>query len=284
MMRRSKNCKALSRECFKDSLRETPQSQKFEAESITQSTGGNVGNGFWNIWGNGEIYTSVTIARAGGPWKMAPVITRRSAGTFLTNVRINKSESVLRAGTESKRSSVLVSRKHAPVRYRVVPVACQTATMDLMALAFQCDLTRVCTFMFANEGTNQNYPFIGISDGHNDLSHHGESEEKKDKLRQINRWQISQLAYFIDKLKNMSEAGGSVLANSAILFGAGIEDGNSHVHTDLPIIVAGQAGGNMNTGRHIVRNENLANLHLVMMRALGLNLQQHGDSSRVLTF
>ncbi len=156
--------------------------------------------------------------------------------------------------------------------------------LDLMALAFQCDLTRVCTFMFANEGTNQNYPFIGIQDGHHDISHHGESEEKKDKLRQINRWQMTQFAYFIDKLKNMSEAGGSVLANSAILFGAGIEDGNSHVHTDLPIIVAGQAGGNIPTGKHIVRNENLANLHVAMMRALGVNVDRHGDSTRILAF
>lgn len=156
--------------------------------------------------------------------------------------------------------------------------------MDLMALAFQCDLTRVCTFMFANEGTNQNYPFIGINDGHHDLSHHGEDEAKKDKLRQINRWQMTQLAYFIDKLKNMSEAGGSVLSNSAILCGAGIEDGNSHVHTDLPIIVAGQAGGNISTGRHIVRNENLANLHVAMLRALGLNVASHGDSTRALSW
>lgn len=154
--------------------------------------------------------------------------------------------------------------------------------MDLMALAFQCDLTRICTFMFANEGTNQNYPFIGINDGHHDLSHHGESEEKKNKLRQINRWQMTQFAYFIDKLKNMTEAGGNVLANSAILFGAGIEDGNSHVHTDLPIVVAGQAGGNISTGRHIVRNENLANLHIAMLRALGVNVAAHGDSTRAL--
>ena len=72
---------------------------------------------------------------------------------------------------------------------------------DLMVLAFQADITRVCTFVFANEGSNKPYPFINIRDGHHDLSHHGGDEAKKAKIREINKFHTTQLAYLLDRLK-----------------------------------------------------------------------------------
>ena len=72
---------------------------------------------------------------------------------------------------------------------------------DLLVLAFQADLTRVATFVFANEGSNRSYPFIGVPEGHHDLSHHGGNAEKQAKIREINRFHITQFAYLLDKLK-----------------------------------------------------------------------------------
>ena len=74
---------------------------------------------------------------------------------------------------------------------------------DLMVLAFQADVTRVCTFVLANEGSNRAYPFIGVPEGHHDLSHHGNDQKKKDKIRQINTFHIKQLAYVLAKLKSI---------------------------------------------------------------------------------
>ena len=68
---------------------------------------------------------------------------------------------------------------------------------DLIALAFQCDATRICTFMYANEGSNRNYPSINVTEGHHDLSHHGGDAKKHEKLKVINRFHVEQFAYLL---------------------------------------------------------------------------------------
>ena len=73
--------------------------------------------------------------------------------------------------------------------------------VDLMVLAFQGDVTRISTFMFANEGSTKSYPFIGVPEGHHDLSHHGGDPKKHEKIKKINRFHIEQFAYFLGKLK-----------------------------------------------------------------------------------
>ena len=84
---------------------------------------------------------------------------------------------------------------------------------DLMVLAFQGDVTRVCTFMYANEGSNRSYPFIGVPEGHHDLSHHGGDPKKHEKIKKINRFHIEQFAYLLGKLKSIREGDGSLLDN-----------------------------------------------------------------------
>ncbi|MGL4552615.1 MAG: DUF1552 domain-containing protein, partial [Gemmataceae bacterium] len=114
---------------------------------------------------------------------------------------------------------------------------------DLMVLAFQADVTRVITFVLANEGSNKAYPFIGVSEGHHDLSHHGNDSKKKAKIAQINTFHVSQLAYLLTRLKATKEGAGNLLDNSMIVYGSGNSDGNAHNHDDLPVVLAGGGCG-----------------------------------------
>jgi hypothetical protein len=151
---------------------------------------------------------------------------------------------------------------------------------DLLVLAFQTDLTRVATFVYANEGSNRNYRVIDIPEGHHDLSHHGNDRAKLDKLHQINRFHIEQFAYLLDRLKSIREGERTLLDNCMILYGSGNGDGNRHNHDELPILLAGR-GGNLNGGRHIryPRNTPLCNLYLEMLDRMGVREERFGDSS-----
>jgi hypothetical protein len=152
---------------------------------------------------------------------------------------------------------------------------------DMMVLAFQADLTRICTFMFANEGSNRSYKLIGIPDGHHDLSHHGHVQEKLDKLRQINRFHVTQLAYILGKMNSIQEAGGTLLDNSMVVYGGGISDGDRHNHDDLPILVAGRGAGTIHTGKHIrfPKETPMNNLHLSLLDRMGIHAETLGDST-----
>ncbi len=152
---------------------------------------------------------------------------------------------------------------------------------DMMVLAFQADLTRVCTFAFANEGSNRPYREIGISEGHHDLSHHGWKEEKMRKIQQINRFHVEQLAYLLGRLKAVREGEGSLLDSCMIAYGSGNSDGNRHNHDDLPILLMGKGGGTLRPGRHIVykRNTPLNNLWLCLLDRMGVSADKLGDST-----
>jgi hypothetical protein len=152
---------------------------------------------------------------------------------------------------------------------------------DMMVLAFQTDLTRVATFMFANDGSNRPYRFLEIPEGHHDLSHHGNDPEKHAKLRKINRFHIEQFAYMLEKMKNTQEGDGCLLDNVMVVYGGGISDGNRHNHDDLPVLVAGKGGGTIKTGRHIVypNNTPMNNLFLSMLDRMDLKVASLGDST-----
>ena len=152
---------------------------------------------------------------------------------------------------------------------------------DLMALAFQGDLTRVCTFVVANEGSNRAYPFIGVPDGHHDLSHHGGDAGKQEKIRQINRFHITQFAYFLEKLSKIAEGERTLLDNSMILYGSGLGDGNAHNHDNLPILLAGCGGDTIRSGRHLrfEKETPLNNLFLAMLDRIDAPVDALGDST-----
>jgi hypothetical protein len=152
---------------------------------------------------------------------------------------------------------------------------------DLLVLAFQADITRVSTFVFANEGSNRPHPFIEVREGHHDLSHHGNDRAKLAKIAQINRFHTTQLAYLLNRLKNIREGQGTLLDNCMIVYGSGNSDGNRHNHDDLPILLAGRGSGTIRTGRHVryARNTPLNNLWLSMLDRIGSSVDSLGDST-----
>ncbi len=156
---------------------------------------------------------------------------------------------------------------------------------DLMVLAFQTDSTRASTFMVTKEATDRNYPWLGFTDGHHELSHHAGDVEKHRKLREIDRYHISILAYMVEKMMTVEEANGTTLLdNSMILYGSGISDGDLHNHVDLPVIVVGKGGGNLRTGQHLkCRKETpMSNLLLSMLQQAGVPVDHFGDSTEPL--
>lgn len=152
---------------------------------------------------------------------------------------------------------------------------------DLQLLALQGDITRVLSFQLARETSNRTYPEIGISDAHHPLTHHGNNPEKIAKMAKINQFHVSLFADFLKKLKATPEGNGTLLDHSLYLYGSGMGNPNLHDHTDLPIIVAGGAAGNVAGGRHIRFDKPtpLANLHLTLLQKAGLDLESFGDSS-----
>ncbi|HEX8916240.1 MAG TPA: DUF1552 domain-containing protein [Humisphaera sp.] len=152
---------------------------------------------------------------------------------------------------------------------------------DLMVLAFQADVTRVCTFVLANEGSNRPYPFVGVTDGHHDLSHHGGDAKKKEKIRKINEFHTTQLAYLLGRLNEIKEGDGTLLDHTVLAYGSGNSDGNRHNHDDLPILVAGGAKSAMRMGQHVnLRRETpLSNLWMSMLDRMDVTVDKVGDSS-----
>jgi hypothetical protein len=123
---------------------------------------------------------------------------------------------------------------------------------DLIVMSFQCDVTRVSTFMQENPFNSRSFAFLGVSGNHHNISHHGGAAAKLAAQQKINTFEVTQLAYLLDKMKQAQDADGeSVLHNSVVLFTSEFGDGDDHYHWDLPVLVAGQAGGRFKTGRHI---------------------------------
>jgi hypothetical protein len=152
---------------------------------------------------------------------------------------------------------------------------------DLLVLAFQADITRVSTFVFANEGSNKPYSLIGVSEGHHDLSHHGNDAAKQAKIARINRFHIEQYAYLLGKLRSIREGDGTLLDHCMVAYGSGNSDGNRHNHDDLPILVAGKGCGTIRAGRHLryAPNTPLNNLWLSMLDRMECNVASLGDST-----
>jgi hypothetical protein len=155
---------------------------------------------------------------------------------------------------------------------------------DLMVLAFQADITRVITFVLANEGSNKPYPFIGVSEGHHDLSHHGNDAKKKQKIRDINIFHVKQLAYLLTKLRSIKEGDGTLLDHCMVAYGSGNSDGNAHNHDDLPILLAGRGCGTIKPGRHLryPKETPLNNLWVSMLDRIDAKVAKLGDSTGAL--
>lgn len=152
---------------------------------------------------------------------------------------------------------------------------------DLMVVAFQTDATRVATFMLDNAGGNRSYTEIGVKEAHHGLSHHRNEPDSVEKLARIDRYLVEQYAYFLEKLDAVQDGEGTLLDNSMILYGSALGDGNRHTHHDLPIVLAGGAGGHITTGRRLQypTDTPMGNLFLNMLDIMGTPAEAIGDST-----
>lgn len=152
--------------------------------------------------------------------------------------------------------------------------------LDLQVLAFQCDLTRVITFMVGHEHSGMTYPQIGVPDAHHPISHHQQEPDKVAKVARINAYHVRMFARMLEKLQATPDGDGTLLDHVTMMYGAGIADSNSHSPIDIPMILAGGGAGRLKGGRHTrFKNMPLANLHLTLLDQFGVHRDQIGDST-----
>ena len=152
---------------------------------------------------------------------------------------------------------------------------------DLQVLAYQTDLTRVTTFMMGREFGGRTYREIDIPEGHHSLTHHQYKPDKISKVIQINIYHAKHFAYFLEKLRSTPDGDGSLLDHTLLLYGGGLSDGNSHLHDNLPTLLAGGTAGQFQGGRHLryAADTPLTNLLLTMTDMLGIPMDNLGDST-----
>ena len=152
---------------------------------------------------------------------------------------------------------------------------------DLMLVAYQADLTRVCTFLIGREKSVRTYPEIGVAEPHHPVSHHRQREEQLVKLAKINTFHMSMFGRFLEKMRGTFDGDGTLLDQSMVIYGAGMGNSNAHDPLDLPIVVAGGGGGTLKGNRHVRLPEGtpLANMHLTLLEKMGMPAERLGDST-----
>jgi hypothetical protein len=153
---------------------------------------------------------------------------------------------------------------------------------DLIALAYQADLTRVVTYVMAAEGTQRTYNHIGVPDGYHPLSHHANDREKLNKLVKIQTWHVEKFAEFLAKMAATPDGQGSLLDHSIFMFGSNMSNSDRHDNYPVPNILVGGGNGKMKPGgQHVVLPERtpIANLHLTLLQKLGVERDKFGDST-----
>jgi hypothetical protein len=153
---------------------------------------------------------------------------------------------------------------------------------DLLALAFQADLTRVATYVMVAEGTNRTYNHIGVSDSFHPVSHHANDIDRINKLVKIQTWHVEKFAEFVKKMAETPDGQGSLLDHSIFMYGSNMS--NSDLHNNYPepnMVVGGGAGKMKLTGQHLMLPERtpIANLHLTLLQKVGLERDKFGDST-----
>lgn len=156
---------------------------------------------------------------------------------------------------------------------------------DLQVLAFKTDITRISTMMLSRENSNTRFPGSGVSEGFHNASHHSNEQKNKDQFAVINRYHITVLKKFFDKLAATPDGDGSLLDHSLILYGSSLSDANEHNFDPLPIMLMGDGAGLIETGRHLrfPAHTPLANLHLALLDKFGVHRDSFGNSTGMLS-
>ena len=154
---------------------------------------------------------------------------------------------------------------------------------DLMALAFQADITRVITFSMDHEASLRTYTNLGIAEGFHPLSHHGNNPAKQDKLVQIQTYHTLVFAKFIERLSKATEAEGTVLDHSTILYGSNMSNSDRHNNDPLPIALLGHAHGRIKGGQHLKypQDSRMADLLVTLFDRNNLPVEKIGDSGGI---
>jgi len=152
---------------------------------------------------------------------------------------------------------------------------------DLQVLAWQADITRVSTMMFAQEVSNAVFAASGVREPFHNLSHHSNVADNIAKLAQLNQYHAATFGYLLKRLRETPDGDGNLLDHSLLMYGSGMSNSNQHDHKPLPIVVAGGAGGSLKGGRHIRAGEGLplSNLQLALLQKLGVPVESFGDST-----
>jgi hypothetical protein len=151
---------------------------------------------------------------------------------------------------------------------------------DLVALAYQANMTRVFTFMMAAEVSGQTYNHIGVPDAFHPLSHHNNEQAKMDRLAKVQTYHTQVFAKFLDKLAKMPDGDGTMLDHSLLLYGSNMSNSNAHNHYPLPVSIVG-GWKTVKGGQHLVSPEHtpLANVLLTMLDRAGVPQDKLGDST-----
>jgi hypothetical protein len=207
---------------------------------------------------------------------------RNKVAEYLDNVREIERRIQL-AEKQSSNSSVAVPA--TPVGIPDEHEEHSKLMLDLMALSFQADITRVSTFMMAREVSYRTFQNIGVPDPFHATSHHQNDPEKLEKLTKINTYHVSLVAYFMEKLKGMQDGDGTLLDNSLVLYGSCMSNSNAHDHSPLPVFLGGGAAGAIKGNRHIKLPEDtpMANLLATILDRSGIHVDQIGDSTGLIS-
>jgi hypothetical protein len=228
---------------------------------------------------NGSILDSLTeevksLARALGPGDTGKL------GEYLDSVR----EIEQRIQNTEAQGALSVDLPDRPIG---IPDSFDEHTklmLDLVALAFRADITRVFTMIFSRELSTRTFANIGVPEQHHPTSHHRNDPELIAKKARIDTYHVQLLTYFLTRLQAVPDGDGSLLDQSLIMYGGGMGDGNLHRHSDLPCLLAGSLGGRFRTGRHLAYSQDtpMANLLLTILDKAGVRIDQLGDSTGLL--
>ena len=152
---------------------------------------------------------------------------------------------------------------------------------DLLALAFEADITRVFTYMISRDASQRVYPNLGLSEPHHSMSHHGGNEEKIANLVKVNTYHISLFGKFLDKLRSTKDGDGSLLDNSLIMWGSGMSESNTHSRLDIPTMFVGGGAGLVRGNRHVqaAPQTPFSNVLLDLAQKFGAQSDKYGIST-----
>jgi hypothetical protein len=197
---------------------------------------------------------------------------------YLENVR----EVERQAQTPANPNLSKIKIPNAPIGELEDFAAQEKIMYDLLALAYQADLTRVATYITVAEGTNRSYPFLNISGGFHPISHHADDLDRIKMLVQIQKWHMQQFADFLTKMANTPDGQGSLLDHSIFMYGSNMSNSNQHNNYPIPNLIVGGGNGKLKQGgQHLVLAEHtpIANLHLTLLQKVGHEQDHFGDST-----